>query len=79
MEYGRAKDYERNLTAKTIPTIVHSRRIVKIIPAKIIQAVRNVRLGGDLSMDGLGRDLPGGCRDRCCFTVGTLLNQLSTD
>lgn len=72
-------EYERNLTAKTIPTIVQSRRMAKTIPANIIQAVRNVRLGGDLPASGFERDLKGGCRGLCCFTVGILLNQLSTD
>ena len=79
MEYERQKDHERNVTAKTIPTIVHSRRMMKTIPANIIQAVRNVRLGGDLFVGGFGKDLTGGCRGLCCFTDGTLLNQLSTD
>lgn len=53
--------------------------MVKTTPAKIIQVVRNVRLGGDFVTGGCVIGLTCAFRDFGFLTLGILLNQLSTD
>ncbi len=73
-------NYEQNLTAKTIPTIEHIKRMIRIVPPIIINARRKVWSGRGVAVgDGFVINFFGGSDIFGSSRLGASLNQLSTD